>query len=148
MENRSQIDAVSCINFTTKLAPFWDGFGSHFGSKLAPNCSKNRFQNSSKKRCHVVEIFGRLLVDFGPKFDPNLRRKRFVMLTYVGFWGHLGAKMAPGAPKRPSGSILDRFGTDVRQFFEQFSGIWDRFLISLVIIFRSISGLFFCWFAG
>ena len=44
-ENRSRIDALSCINFTTNLAPFWDGFGSHFGSKLPPNCSKNRLQN-------------------------------------------------------------------------------------------------------
>ena len=64
------------------------------------------------------------------------------------FWGHLGAKIAPGPPKSVSGLILDRFWIDFKAMLEQFSGIGDRFLTSLVIIFRSIPGLFVCWFAG
>ena len=143
-------------NRCSKLHQFYNQLSSILGwcwlpfwLQVAPKLLKTSIAKLfKKKRCHVVEIFCRLLVDFGTKLDPNLGRKRFVMLTYVGFWGHLGAKMAPGAPKRPSGSILDRFWTDVQQFFEHFSGIGDRFLSSLVIIFRSISGLFVCWFTG
>ena len=93
------------------LAPFWEGLGSQVGAKLAPNCSKNRSKNLSKKWSHVALIFCRILFEFGANLAPNIGRKMFVMLVYVGSWSHLGAKMAPGppqeAPKPPLGPILE-----------------------------------------
>ena len=140
------------LPFGSLLKPTWLHFGRVWGTKLGPSwhqiAPKIDPKKQSKNWSHFVSIFGRLLLDFGANLDPNLGEQRFVMLTYVGFWGHLGAKMTPGPPKSLSGSILDRFWTDFKAILEQFSGIGDRFLSSLVIIFRSISGLFVCWFAG
>ena len=91
------------------LSPFWEVFGSQVGTKLAPNRSKNRSQKQSKNWSHFVSIFGRLLLDFGANLDPNLGEQRFVMLTYVGFWG-------PWSPQETLridfGPILDWFWTD------------------------------------
>ena len=132
------------LSVASILQPTW----VHFGTVLAPILDPSWLQNSAKNRCHLVSIFGRLFVDIGTKLVPNLGRKMFVLLTYVSFWGHLGAKMAPGPPKSLSGSILYRFWTDFKPILDKFSRIMDRFLSSLVIIFRFISGLFVCWFAG
>ena len=41
-KNSSQINTPTCIDFGANLVPFWDGFGSHDGAKLAPNRSKNQ----------------------------------------------------------------------------------------------------------
>ena len=117
--------------FEANLAPFWDGFGSQVGTKLAPNRSKNRSKKQSKNLSHFVSTFGRLLLDFGANLEPKSRRKMFVMLAYVGSWSHLGAKMAPGPPqdppRRPPGSILDRFWTDFGPILDRFWIDFERF---------------------
>ena len=55
--------------------------------------------------------------------------------------------MAPGAPKRLSGSILDRFGTDFRPIFEQLGPIFDKFGDHFPIHFWLIC-LLVCWLIG
>ena len=69
----SQIDALSCINFATNLAPFWNGFGSHFGSKLAPHWLQIAQKIDSKSHQTTDAMLYRILVDFWPILEGRQR---------------------------------------------------------------------------
>ena len=103
--------------FETNLAPFWEGFGSQVGAKLAPSCFKNRSKKSSKKWSHFGSLLDRFLIDLG----LQLRRPRGSYEMGLGalgvILGHLGAKMAP----RP---LQEGLGTD---FWPIFVDFWTNF---------------------
>ena len=103
-------------HFEANLAPFWEGFGSQVGNKLAPNRSKNRF---------ITSLLNRFLMDFG----LQLRRPRGSNEIGVGalgvILGHLGAKMGP----RP---LQEGLGTDFGRFLDRFWSMLVPILVDLL----------------
>ena len=67
LENKSQIDALSCINFTTNLAPFWDGLAPI----LVPSWRQMAQKIKSKIHQKTDAMLYRFLVDFCSILDPN-----------------------------------------------------------------------------
>ena len=121
-------------NRCSKLHQFYNQLGSILGwfwlpfwLQVDPKLLKKSIAKLIKKPMPCCRDFLSTFGRFGTKLVPNLGEQRFVMLTFVCFWGHLGAKMAPGAPKRPSGSILDRFWTDFEPILNRFWIDFERF---------------------
>ena len=117
-EITSQINARSWIDFRANLAPFWEGFGAQHGAKLAPNCSKNRCPNRSKKLSHFGPLLGPILIDFGrflvPKWSPRGgQRNHFSRFFWLlePFWGQDASKSSH-QPIHPSANqpIIPRHG--------------------------------------
>ena len=116
---------ASWMAFGANLAPFWEGFGSQVGPKLAPNRSQNRLKKLLKKWLHFGSLPDRFLVDFGLQHG---RPRGSNEMLFGALWvvlGHLGAKMAPRPLQEGLGTD---FWTNFGRFLEQFWLIFDAFL--------------------
>ena len=108
-KNNSQINTPTCIDFGTNLPPFWEGFGSQVGAKLAPNRSKSRSKKWSKKWSPFGSLLGAILVDFGLQLGGQSSLgggKALTFRTSFGVLVPLGAKMAPRPLQDPAKRAL------------------------------------------
>ena len=87
-QNSSQINTPTCIDFGTNLAPFWEGLGSQFEAKLAPDRSKSRSKKRSKKWSPFGSLLGTIFIDFGPNLGTKMEPKT----------PYLGAGISPRPP--------------------------------------------------
>ena len=93
-----------------------------------------------------------------PKLEGPGGVRKLTFWRFVGSWGHLGAKTAPRAPKKPQeapktasktdfGTILVDFWLIFWWFFGWFGGSF-RLLLLVVVLVCCLVGLLVCWSVG
>ena len=103
INNSSQTNTPTCIDFGTNLAPFGEGVGSQDGAKLAPNRSKIDLQ--------IYQQFITFRVALGTNFDrfgaPTWPRKGLTFVLQIRAFEVLGANLGPRWPHDPPKTLQD-----------------------------------------
>ena len=87
--------------FWDQLGSIWEGFGGQVGAKLAPNGTRTRPHNQSKKRLLFGRPPERILINFWWILGPTWGGQRDPTKQLFGDLLALGAKMRPRPLQEP-----------------------------------------------